>query len=281
MRILVTGAAGFIGSHLLDALEPAGHDIVAIDNFLTGRPENFPGVLTGDITARHDLYDTANQLKPELVIHCAASYSDPNLWHRDTDTNVAGAINVAAVAKHHDAKIIYFQTILPPVSSYAISKIAGEHYLRLSGQPLTVFRLANIYGPRNLSGPIPVFYKRLTTGQSCVVVDTTRDMVYVSDLINAVTYTISAGWVGSFDICSGTQTPILDMFRLVSEAVGIKQEPPLIPPNPDDVQGTIDRRYGPPGWKPWWSLPEGVAHTVASYRESGVKDTYTHLTMKG
>ena len=89
----------------------------------------------------------ANAIKPELVIHCAASYKDPNQWHQDTATNVEGAINVAAVAKHHNARIIYFQTVLPPISSYAISKIAGEHYLRLSGQPLTVFRLAAVYGP--------------------------------------------------------------------------------------------------------------------------------------
>ena len=100
---------------------------------------------------------------------------------------MAGAINVAAVAKHHDARIIYFQTVLPPISSYAISKIAGEHYLRLSGQPLTVYRLASVYGPRNLSGPIPTFYRRIKAGETCSVVrDVTRDFVFIEDLVARV-----------------------------------------------------------------------------------------------
>ena len=86
-----------------------------------------------------------------------------------------------------DARIFYFQTVLPPISSYAISKIAGEHYLRLSGQPLTVFRLASIYGPRNLSGAIPTFYRQIKAGQPCTVVeDATRDFVFIEDLVERV-----------------------------------------------------------------------------------------------
>ena len=118
-----------------------------------------------------------------------------------------GAINVAAVAKHHDARIIYFQTVLPPISSYAISKIAGEHYLRLSGQPLTVFRLASVYGPRNLSGPIPTFYRRIKAGERCQVVrDVTRDFVFIEDLLARVLGTPDGS--GVIDVRSGTETPI-------------------------------------------------------------------------
>ena len=87
-------------------------------------------------------------------------------------------------ARHHDARIIYFQTVLPPISSYAISKIAAEHYLRLSGVPLTVFRLAAVYGPRNLSGAIPTFYRQVAAGEPCTVVeDATRDFVFIDDLV--------------------------------------------------------------------------------------------------
>ncbi len=234
-----------------------------------------------DITERHDLYEIANRLRPDAVVHCAASYSDPDKWHLDTRTNVEGSINAALVAKHHDAHLVYFQTILPPVSSYAISKIAAEQYLRLSGVPLTVFRLANIYGPRNLSGPVPVFYKRLTGRLPCTVVDTARDMVYVGDLIRGVVSAITERTVGTFDMCSGRQTPIIELFRLVAAAVGVHDDPPVVPPAADDVQGSVHPERRLPGWQPLVVLPTGIAATVASYQEHGITDTYTHLTMRG
>ena len=85
-----------------------------MDNFLTGRRENYRGVLDGDITERSVFYTYANELEPELVIHCAASYKDPDLWHR-TPTPTSWARSTSpVVAKHHNARIIYFQTVLPP-----------------------------------------------------------------------------------------------------------------------------------------------------------------------
>lgn len=278
MRILITGAGGFIGSHLMDVLTP-GNLTLGVDNFLTGRRENNYGVLEQDILERDAFYAMANEGEPDVVIHCAASYSDPDLWHRDTDTNIAGCINAAAVAKHHGAHLVYFQTILPPVSSYAISKIAGEQYLRLSGVPLTVLRLGNIYGPRNLSGPVPVFYKRITTGKPCVVVDTTRDMVFIDDLVRCVQTVVDNRLTGTFDVCSGYQYPIMDLYQAVAAELGHEEVPPLIPPDPDDVQGTISLDDALPSWKwePRTPLQEGIARTVASYREAPVGDTYTHL----
>lgn len=275
MRILITGAGGFVGSHLMDAYP----DAVGFDNFLTGRRENNVRVIERDITQRHHLYALANDTKPDVVIHCAASYSDPDLWHRDTDINVNGGINAAAVAKHHGAHLLYFQTILPPVSSYAISKVASEQYLRLSGVPLTVFRMANIYGPRNISGPIPVFYKRITSGQSCLVVDTTRDMVFIDDLVACVRTCVDNTLLGTFDVCSGVQTPIMEMYEEIAAVLEHDEVPPLIPPASDDVQGTISPDNSLPSWK--WSarvpLTEGIARTVASYQESGIEETHTHL----
>ena len=235
------------------------------------------GVFTLDILNRTDLYDVANEIEPAVVIHCAASYSDPNLWHRDADTNISGCINAAAVARHHSAHLIYFQTILPPVSSYAISKIAGEQYLRLSGVPLTVLRLANIYGPRNLSGPIPVFYKRITSGQPCVAVDTTRDMVFIEDLVCVVKAVVEQRATGTYDICSGEQTPIIDLFNEVQAHLETNEVPPIIPPDPDDVQGSVDLLNSFQGMYPRTDLAEGIAKTVASYQVSGVDHTHTHL----
>jgi UDP-glucose 4-epimerase len=277
VRILITGVAGFIGSSLADAL--VEHEVFGFDNFHTGRRENWTPTRQIDITDRPSLYEFANEVEPELVIHCAASYDDPDKWHRDTDVNISGGINAALVAKHHGARLFYFQTILPPVSSYAISKIASEQYQHLAGVPFTVFRLANIYGPRNLSGPIPVFYKRLTSGQRCVVVDTTRDMVYIDDLVRAVIRALNEGLTGSFDVCSGRQTPIMELFRCVAAELGVREDPPLVPPNPDDVQGEISPERGIPGWISSTPLEEGISSTIASYRSRGVSDTYTHLTI--
>jgi UDP-glucose 4-epimerase len=275
MTILITGGGGFVGSHLMDVYP----DAVGFDNFLTGRRENNSRVIECDITQRHHLYELANETEPDVVIHCAASYSNPDLWHRDTDTNVSGCINAAAVAKHHGAHLIYFQTILPPTSSYAISKIAGEQYLRLSGVPLTVLRLGNIYGPRNISGPIPVFYKRLTQGQPVTVVDTTRDMVFIEDLVRAVEMVIEHQLAGTYDVCSGVQTTILAMYEEVSRNLGISELASAVPPLHDDVQGTVDPENGVPLWAPVVSLRDGIEKTVAAYREDSDFPTHTHLRL--
>ena len=280
MRVLITGIAGFIGSHLAERLTDDGHVVEGVDTFLTGRTENWPTAYEIDVVDRKRLYEFANDAPPEFVIHCAASYSDPDKWHRDTDTNVAGCINAALVAKHHGAHLIYFQTILPPISSYAISKIAGEQYLRLSGVPLTVLRLANIYGPRNLSGPIPTFYKRLTQGQPVTVVNTTRDMVYIDDLVRAVQMVVEHNLTGTFDVCTGEQTPIFDLYREIRKAMGLSWEddiPISVGPLDDDVQGVVDPENGIPLWAPVMPLRTGIARTVKSYQENGVADTHTHL----
>lgn len=278
-RILISGAGGFVGSHLMDAYP----DAVGFDNFLTGRRENNARVVELDITLRHHLYSLANDVAPDVVIHCSASYSDPDLWHRDTDINVNGAINAAAVALHHKAHLVYFQTILPPVSSYAISKIAAEQYLRLADIPLTVLRLANIYGPRNLSGPVPVFFKRISNEQPCVVVDTTRDMVFIDDLVNCVQTVVDNRLEGTFDVCSGVQTPIMDIYQEIAAHLDHDETPPVIPPDPDDVQGTISLDDALPSWK--WkqrtSLQEGIGRTVASYRQDTIGATFTHLRIGG
>lgn len=281
MRVLITGAAGFIGSHLADTL--ADDEIVGVDDLSTGSRENFTGDLRVlDIADRHALYEVANEVEPDLIIHCAASYSDPNLWHRDTDTNITGTINTILAAKHHGARLVYFQTALPPISSYAISKIAGEHYIQLSKVPALVFRLANIYGPRNLSGPIPTFFKRLTAGERCTVTETRRDTVYITDLVDAVTHAIDVRATGKYDICSGESYPIRRYYDAVASAIGSTSQPVVIPRPADDVP---DMELAPVkarielGWRAITPLEQGVAEAVAWYREHGVADTYTHLNL--
>ena len=272
MRILISGGAGFIGSSLYDALEQE-HVVFGFDNFLTGK-NRANRLLQLDIAERAALYRVANEFEPELVIHCAASYKDPDKWHLDTQTNVMGAINVAAVAKHHSARVIYFQTVLPPISSYAISKIAAEHYLRLSGVPLTVFRLAAVYGPRNLSGAIPTFYRQVSEGKPCTVVeDATRDFVFIEDLVKRVSLD---DMTGTFDIRTGVETHIRHIPGLIGAILDITPEVNLVPRREDDVA-----HYDMDGY-PLFSATdfvEGLRQTVEWYERHPVTDTYTHLRL--
>jgi UDP-glucose 4-epimerase len=162
---------------------------------------------------------------------------------------------------------VYFQTSLPPISSYAISKIAGEHYLRLSGVPLTVYRLSNIYGPRNLSGPIPTFYRKLHRGEPCTVVEGVfRDYVFVTDLVHYVADKITTGETG-------------DLYAEVAEAMSVKGDVTTVERSSDDV---VSMNLTPsPDFHATVPLALGVHAAVAWYDTHGVDKTYTHLRLEG
>lgn len=323
MRVLVTGGAGFIGSHLAERLLDAGHDVTVLDNLLTGRRGNVPEgarFVEGDISTTTGFGQIA-VAAADLIVHCAASYSDLNLWQRDTDTNVRGAIHVAHAARNQNARVVYFQTALiygnnpyrslltakdiaveaggdhpwlpsalavdaplNPESSYAISKLAAEQYLRLSGVPLLTLRLANIYGPRNLSGPVPAFYKRLHAGEPCTVVDARRDFVYIADLCDLVMQAIGEDATGTYHVSSGTDYPIRQVYSAVCDALGqVEEMAPLTPRGPDDAPTILldpsetKRRFA---WEATTDLDEGVEQAVMWYDEHGVEQTFTHLEVK-
>jgi UDP-glucose 4-epimerase len=294
MKVLITGAAGFIGSHLAEALLERGHTVAGVDNLLTGDRKNVPDEVDfyeGDIAGYGGgLFPTVGEY--DLIVHCAASYSDPLKWHRDTSTNVMGTINCLVKARQWGAKLVYFQTALPPVSSYAISKIAGQQYIEQSGVDHLIFRLANIYGPRNVSGPIPTFYRRLTQRIPCTIVDTTRELVFVDDLVRCVLTAIDTDLSGVYDVTSGEPVTILAQYlavlgELKGEPVAAEYmeqfdertvtHPPLVEPGSDDVQTKVDPASGVPGWAATTGLREGVARAVDWYRRNGVEQTYTHL----
>jgi UDP-glucose 4-epimerase len=236
-----------------------------------------------------------------VVIHTAASYKNPDDWHGDALTNCVGSANVARASKDHNVgRLIYFQTALcygtkpreqpitlahpldPANSSYAISKTAGEHYIQCSGIDWVTFRLANIVGPRNVSGPLPIFFDRLSQGKRCFVTEARRDFVYVRDLAGTVVRAADGVGHGTYHFSSGRDVAIKELYDAVVAAMKFNEypEPELRPLGPDDAPTILldpsrtFRDFGEIGFTP---LPEFVSQTVAYYREHGVQGGYTHL----
>jgi len=305
MKVLITGGGGFIGSHLADRLLAEDHQVLVIDNFATGRRENLADhdaltVIEGDIGDREQLGETFAGFGPDVVAHAAASYKDPDAWTEDARTNSLGGANVVEASRDAGVeRIVYFQTALcygtqplenpitlehpiRPDSSYAISKTTAEQYIALSGIPWVSLRLANIFGPRNLSGPPPTFYQRLTDGKPVFVMDSRRDFIYVDDLIEVVVKALVGTGEGAYHVSTGSDYSIKEMFEAVTEAMGheMEEEVEVRPRPPDDAPSILldpARTEKDFSWKAQTSLEEGVAKAVEWYEENGVGATYTHL----
>lgn len=307
MKVLITGGAGFIGSHLADCLLARGDQVLSIDNYATGRRDNLTPqrnltIVEGTITDADLLNRLFDDFRPDVVVHAAASYKDPNDWAEDARTNVEGSVNVVQACQHSQVRrLIYFQTALcyglqpleqpitlthpirPEGSSYAISKTAGEQYIQLSGLNYISFRLANAYGPRNLSGPLPTFYHRLTNNKPCFVMDTRRDFIFVSDLVEVVLKAIDGqGRPGAYHISSGSDYGIKELFDATVKALGLKleQEVEVRERNPDDVYTILldpSQTNQDFGWKITTPLEVGVHAAIDWYKQYGITQTYTHL----
>jgi UDP-glucose 4-epimerase len=310
LKVLITGGAGFVGSHLTDRLIGRGDDVLAIDNYATGRRDNLPDsapglrVIEGDIADRELVDRSFEDFGPDVVVHAAASYKDPDDWAEDVRTNALGSVLVTRAAQATGARrLIYLQTALcyglhpieqpitldhpirPGDSSYAISKTAGEQYIALSGIDYQSFRLANAYGPRNISGPLPTFYSRLTSDKPCFVMDTRRDFVYVSDLVDVLEKAVDgAGRAGPYHVSSGGDYSIQELFDDTVAAMGITLDEPVeVRPRGEDDAFTIlldpsdtNRDFE---WRTTVPLEKGVAEAIAYYRAYGITDTYTHLKL--
>lgn len=288
----MTGAAGFIGSHVCDRLLRDGWDVTGIDDLSTGSERNVdPRV---DLTVG-DIREGVPRAAWDAIWHCAASYRDRGDWERDSSVNVGGTIRVVREAQRSGAKVVYCQTSLcygpepaspvqtdaplDPRGSYAVSKTAGEAYIRDSGVPFVSLRLANIYGPRNLSGPVPAFWKRISDGRVCTVVDSRRDFVYIDDMVWMAVSAARRGQ-GVYHVSSGRDYPIMDVYRGVASAVGGTTAYTEQRRGPDDVATLLldpSRTEAEYGWRARTPLSEGIPRAVAWYAEYGVEQTYTHL----
>ena len=305
MKVLITGGAGFLGSHLADRLLAEGNEVLALDNYETGLRENLAEreglkVVEGTIADRALLDKLFGEFVPDVVAHAAASYKDGDAWEHDIETNALGTVNVLRAALANDVgRFIYFQTGLsygihpdeqpitlshrqPGESSYAIAKTAGEHYVDLSGIDHVTFRIANVYGPRNISGPAPTFYSRLSKGQPCFVVDSRRDQTYIDDMVDLLEMAVKGTGSGTYHVGSGSDRPVKDMFDLIVEAMGIELDYEVeIRPRPEYDAATLlldpTRTIKDFGWQPKIPMEEGIPKTVAWYNENPPEQTFSHL----
>lgn len=309
MKILVTGGCGQVGSHVVELLLERGDQVLAIDNLATGRREHLKDhqnlEVVIDTIADKELIDRIFQrFKPDVVVHTAASYKDPSDWFNDTLTNCVGGANVIKAAVDNQVKrFIYFQTALcygtkplqqpirldhpkfPASSSYAITKTANEDFLEISGLDFVTFRLANVVGPRNVSGPLPIFFQRLKTGKQCFVTRAKRDFVFVKDLANVVIKACDGMGNGAYHFSSGTDVEIKTLYDEVVAAMNLDTYPqPEIKELPADDAGSIlldpSKTIQDFGNIQFTPLKEIVRSAVEYFKEYGVHGEYTHLKIE-
>lgn len=306
MKVFITGGLGQVGSHVAEMLLERGDEVLVIDNLATGRREHLKDhpklrVVIDTIADKGLVERLVGEFQPEVIVHTAASYKDPEDWYNDALTNVVGGANLVQAAKAHKVRrFIYFQTALcygvkplqqpirldhpkfPANSSYAISKTAAEDYLEISGIDFVTFRLANVIGPRNVSGPLPIFYQRLTEGKRCFVTKARRDFVFVKDLARAVVKAVDGTGTGTYHFSSGKDIAIKELYDAVVAGIGLAEypEPEIRELGPDDAPSILldpSRTFQDFGQVEFTPLSTLVAEAVKYYREYGVQGGYTHL----
>jgi UDP-glucose 4-epimerase len=254
MNILVTGGAGFIGSHVSDTLLAAGHTVTIVDDLSSGSRENVPaGATFIEHSVTENLDAVFAQAKPDAIVHLAAqidvrkSVENP-AW--DAQINILGALNLLDTMKRHGCKRIIFsstggalygetenrptpedQAALPE-SPYGIAKLAVEGYLRsytiIHGFSTCALRYANVYGPRQAlkgeAGVVAVFAKKLLAGETATIFgdgEQTRDYVHVSDVAQANLIALEQGLVGTFNVGTGVETSVNSVYEHVACALEI------------------------------------------------------------
>ena len=306
MNVFVTGGSGQVGSTVIDLLLARGDEVLAIDNFATGRRDNLAphprlAFVEGSIADGPLLARLVADFRPAVIVHTAASYKDPDDWQGDALTNCVGSANVARAAKDHGVgRLVYFQTALcygtkpleqpitlshpvsPAPNSYAISKTAGERYIEMSGVDWVTFRLANVIGPRNVSGPLPIFFARLRDGKRCFVTEARRDFVFAPDLARVVLRAADGAGSGTYHFSSGRDVAIRELYDAVVRAMKFNEypEPEIRPLAADDAPSILldpSRTFSDFGDMEFTPLEAIVEAAVSHYRERGVEGGYTHL----
>ena len=306
MNILVTGGLGQIGSHISEMLLARGDKVVVIDNLATGQRHHLAehpklSVVIDTIANRDKVFELCREHHFDAIVHTAASYKDPNDWYNDTLTNCVGGTNLIQAAQQFKiGRFIYFQTALcygvkplqqpirldhpkfPANSSYAISKTVTEDYLEISGVDYVSFRLANVIGPRNVSGPLPIFFQRLSEGKKCFVTKARRDFCFNQDLARTVVKAVDGVGKGAYHFSTGKDVAIKELYDAVVQAMGLPgyPEPEVRELGPDDAASILldpSRTFQDFGKVEFTPLQEIAGQAVAYFRKHGATGGYTHL----
>jgi len=299
MKILVTGGAGFIGSHLVDKLIDHGDQVVVIDNLSTGRKENLNPKATfyGFDICSPDIVGIFQKEKPEIVFHLAAQISvrfsveDPA---NDAKTNIIGSINVLENAKKYGIKKFIFAStggvmygdadIIPtpetyvarPLCPYGICKLSVEHYLdyyeKVFGLRYAALRFGNVYGPRQNekgeAGVVAIFCGKMIAGLECLINGDgkqTRDYVYVKDIVAAAIAAMSDAVAGVYNIGTGKETDVNAIFAKLKKITGSRIEKIHGPVKKGEHRrGCLNSAKAAKdfGWWPKYDLDAGLKETA-------------------
>jgi UDP-glucose 4-epimerase len=303
MKVLVTGGAGFIGSHVVDAYVAAGHEVVVVDDLSTGRRENLnPAARFHELDVQDPrVVDLVRDERPAVLNHHAAqmdvrrSVADPLF---DARVNVLGTINLLEAARRANVRRVVFvssggavygeQQTFPapeshptnPVSPYGVSKRAGELYAFFYQAeyhiPFVALRYANVYGPRQdphgEAGVVAIFTERLLRGEPITVYGDgrqTRDYVYVADVVRANLLALERECPGPLNVGTGVETDVNELARLLREATGSRAEIRHGPARPGEQRrSVVDCRLAMErfGWRPEVPIAEGLRRTVEFFR---------------
>jgi UDP-glucose 4-epimerase len=305
LKVLITGGAGFIGSHVADRLVADGHDVVILDNLSTGHVEHLqPNARFYQMDLHSPWIDELFRIeRPEAVLHQAAqasvrrSVEDPVF---DAGVNVLGTATLLQASAHHGVRRFLFAStggalygdadVIPtpedyptlPVSPYGASKLAAEVYLRtfhaMHGLSYAALRYANVYGPRQdphgEAGVVAIFSQRLLSGEKARINGDgkqTRDFVYVGDVAEANARALASDAVGSFNVGTGIETDVNTIFQMLARLTDSNQPEEHGPPMPGEQRrSVVDARKIEKqlGWKPKTSLNAGLDATVRYFREA-------------
>lgn len=304
MKILVTGGAGFIGSHIADAYIDAGHKVVIVDNLATGREKNInPQATFFNIDIRdRSIKKLFEQFQFDIVNHHAAqmdvrlSVKDPIF---DAENNVIGLLNVFQNAVEHGVKKVIYassggvvygeQDYFPadeehpqrPYCPYGVTKLMGEKYLyyyaATYGLTYTAFRYANVYGPRQNpfgeAGVIAIFMQKLFNREEAIIHGDgrqTRDYVYVADVVQANVTALCSGENDVFNIGTGVETDVNQIYQAINKLIGANMPEKHGPAKPGEQRRSVldiqKARHRLP-WQPQFDFARGLAATIDYFKK--------------